>query len=465
MESTHVSDYALDSEALEGFSVAEREIAERVLSVLHPRCRASTVRALTNRIEDRTGLCELELRSLDELPLIAVAMERAAREQRMIAVHLSDAIVDPRRAHLPALSKPPHRIDEASLRREVLAHLGQDHKILFTLGRGCLGNITGKQLQRIAARTDNLLFATTLGGHGMLDVPESHYVGLVGTLGTNAALTALREADCVVVLGARWPDVVLGINTNAELHMAVKERSAQVVLKEQDRSPLVSRYALHDAVAWLTAFADAIPEHHGGAFRRPEHVAVDDLRGGRIHPVVAALGEVVESLPAGEVAFELGIGCVSTFHGVYAGHFQRVPMALSHDGSMGELGYTLALCEPRFVFVQMGDGEARMSLSLYLSEAVQRARLGPREVTPDRAIIIWDNEDLHNTTAIDARTHGRAFFTHHIPVAWSRLAEMFPDAPALITGVRCETADKLREILQAGYTIQGVLMSCSCMLG
>ena len=336
-------------------------------------------------------------------------------------------------------------MDLASLHDEALERERKDQKILCVLGRGCLGPEAEGALGRIAARSENVLFATTLGAHGLLDVPAKRAVGLVGTLGSSAALSALREADFVLVLGARWPDAVLGINVNPDLHLAIKPRTAQVVLKEQDVSPLVSRYAVGDAVGLLGALADVLPERHTGTFRRPDAIDVADLRAGRIHPMVAALGEVMNSLPAGEVAVELGAGCVSIFQGMYASERQRVPIALSHDGSMGELGYTLALRAPRFVFVQVGDGEARMGLHLYLGEAVRAARLASRGRAPDRVIVVWDNEDLYNVSLLDQRTHGRAHFVQRVAVQWARLADEFPDAaPSLVVGARCENAKELQ---------------------
>ncbi|WP_437631135.1 hypothetical protein [Sorangium sp. So ce854] len=421
---------------------------QRALAEVRSRTFRSLAAELVNHIEDRTGLREVELADFDELSLVPSTMARAAREQRMIAVHISSALLDPRRARDAALYEPPRRVDLAALREDAVEHVREDDRVLCVLGRGCLGPEAQGALGRIAARSDHVLFATTLGAHGLVEVPAHRSVGLVGSLGSSGALSALREADLVLVLGARWPDVVLGINVNADLHLAVKAKSAQVVLKEQDVSPLVSRYAVGDAVQLLCALADALPERHTRTFCRPDRVDVADLRAGRVHPMVAALGEVIDSLPSGELAVELGAGCVSIFQGAYASERQDVPIALSHDGSMGELGYTLALRRPRFVFVQVGDGEARMGLHLYLGEAVRAARLAPRGTAPDRIIVVWDNEDLYNISLLDQRTHGHSHFVQRIPVQWARLADEFPDAPSLVAGARCKDEDELRATLR-----------------
>ena len=213
------------------------------------------------------------------------------------------------------------------------------------------------------------------------------------------------------------------------MHAEIKSKSFQVANKWQDLSPNVSEYAISDSIGALEAIAESVPERKDGVFSAPADLGVRQMAKDRLDPMFKALGDVMESLRSDGVVNEIGVGRAGIFQGGYAMPSHDEKRMMSPDGSMNDIGRSLAINGGGYVFLNIGDGDANMGLHQYVTELDSRARKERKRGTiddmPDYAIIVWDNKALYNVTASENRKIGGAVSGYSSGFEWGKIGDLY----------------------------------------
>jgi thiamine pyrophosphate-dependent acetolactate synthase large subunit-like protein len=146
---------------------------------------------------------------------VAAGFGQAARQRRPVVINFPVELLDgPAAAQLepPPLRRswsssadspttsPENSMIDASEARAAAGALGRAHRPVVLAGRGAVWSGAGPALRELAAAGGALL-TTTLPAHGLF-AGDQYDLGVCGGYSTRTTRQLLREADCVLVVGA-----------------------------------------------------------------------------------------------------------------------------------------------------------------------------------------------------------------------------------------------------------------------
>lgn len=291
-----------------------------------------------------------------------------------------------------ARSAPPLRAaDEATPPldpREIdqfLKLLAAAERPVLYVGGGISAAGAERALARLAARQD-LPVTCTLMGLGCFDPNDPRYLGMLGMHAAPFTNLAMREADLLLCIGARFDDRATGKPSE----FCPNARTIHVDIDRRELGKLRTLdLAIHaDAKTFLEALGGDLPTRD----RRPWHARIDQLR--RAHPLPNAgdAGRVLDAVararrPNTIVCTDVGQ------HQMWVA--QRMPFdaprQLLTSGGLGTMGFGLpaaigaALESKRPTLCITGDG----SILLNLQELATLA-----ELDLDVTLIVLDNRHL-----------------------------------------------------------------------
>jgi acetolactate synthase-1/2/3 large subunit len=308
---------------------------------------------------------------------------------------LIDVPKDVQQAAAPAATRPraaapaviydlPEPFDARAV-DSLLKLLAAAERPVLYVGGGIAASGAEQALAHLAARQD-LPVACTLMGLGCFDPNDRHYLGMLGMHAAPFTNLAMREADLLVCIGARFDDRATGKPSEFCPHA----RTVHVDIDRRELGKLRTlELAIHaDAKRFLEALASDLP-----ARSRPEWQArIERLR--RAHPLPPAgqAGRVLDAVAAARRPNSIVCTDVGQ-HQMWVA--QRMPFAgprqLLTSGGLGTMGFGL----PAAIGAALGSGQPTLCITgdgSILLNVQELATLA--ELDLDVTIIVLDNRHL-----------------------------------------------------------------------
>ncbi|MGH3247482.1 MAG: thiamine pyrophosphate-binding protein [Trebonia sp.] len=257
-------------------------------------------------------------------------------------------------------------------------------KVVIIVGRGARRAGTAPEVLRLQEQTGALL-ATTLQAKNWLRGKTEYHAGISGGYGSEAGLDLLREADCVIAVGASLNSYTID---SGQLYQQARyvqiDTAAQVVLGNGGRADCFIRADAAAALAELTRVLDEravkIEGFHTALVRERLSAAEREQRDyvrepGRVDPREAI--RVIDAELPEEIPLVLGSGHQVDFGTML---FSRPREVLSNYGMFGAIGQAPLLTigaivarggQPAFVV----EGDASFIMHLPEFETACRYRL------------------------------------------------------------------------------------------
>ncbi len=273
---------------------------------------------------------------------------------------------------------------------EAVAYLEAAERPVVLAGGGLVLGSAHRELYALSERQD-LPVTATLMGLGVLDPDDPRWLGMLGMHGAPYTNRALREADLLVVLGARFDDRATG--KLAEFCPQARVLHVDVDARELGKLRRAELAVRADVGAFLRQLLPVLPRRARRRWRErvaelrhrhPLPVPADEATGRAVH----LLRALAHALPA-DATLTTDVGQHQMW---VAQHVPvRRPRGLLTSGGLGTMGFGLpaaigsALVRDAPVVCVTGDG----SLLLSIAELATLA-----ELELDVRIVLFDNRHL-----------------------------------------------------------------------
>ncbi|MEG1426984.1 MAG: biosynthetic-type acetolactate synthase large subunit [Oscillospiraceae bacterium] len=386
---------------------------------------------------DVTGACEsfvkhsYLVKNVAELPRVFKEAFYIAATGRPGPV-LIDVPVDVQTARAPAFVYPekaeimgykPKTAGHSQQIRKALEAIRQAQRPLLCCGGGVI--LAGAREEFLEfAQKSKIPVISTMMGIGVMPKDHPGYLGMMGSYGTDAANAALREADLIVLCGARVADRAVGHPekiTARIVHMDIDP--AEIGKNIGVDIPIVG-----DAKNILSAFLQDVPQGHNwvNASRLPP--ASETERGGKFVNPESFLREISILLEEDAILLcdpgQSQIWAANQFSGKY----------FLTSGGLGTMGYSLPAaigaklcCPARQVIAVCGDGAFQMSMCELASLVGENIPV---------KILVMDNGRLGMVRELQDQCYGGRHMGTHLGgnPDFVRLAEAYGIPARRVTG-------------------------------